>query len=155
MPQVQRRMQKLYPDEKAHYEPIYNIQEEIDEDLLNEKGLLNTIKVPTNLSNLTKRLPKSNYNIRAVNTYQPSKRNHLDLLSNEMTSNTYNGISTRISHNMPTDQSIDTLPPVVQSMISSVKNIHDNKDTGSINRGLSRATLELSGKNNAPGTNLS
>jgi hypothetical protein len=39
--------------------------------------------------------------------------------------------------------------------ISSVKNIHDNKDTGSINRGLSRATLELSGKNNAPGTNLS
>jgi hypothetical protein len=116
MPQVQRRMQKLYPDEKAHYEPSYNIQEEIDEDLLNEKGLLNTIKVPTNLSNLTKRLPKSNYNIRAVNTYQPSKRNHLDLLSNEMTSNTYNGISTRISHNMPTDQSIDTLPPVVQSM---------------------------------------
>jgi hypothetical protein len=46
-----------------------NIQEEINEDLLNEKGLLNTIKVPTNLSNLTKRLPKSNYNIRAVNTY--------------------------------------------------------------------------------------
>jgi hypothetical protein len=38
--------------------------------------------------------------------------------------------------------------------ISSVKNIHD-KDTGSINRGLSRATLELSGKSNGVGTNLS
>jgi hypothetical protein len=37
--------------------------------------------------------------------------------------------------------------------ISSVKNIHD-KDTG-INRGLSRATLELSGKSNGVGTNLS
>jgi hypothetical protein len=69
MPQVQRRMQKLYPGEKIQFEPMSNIQEEINEDLLNEKGLLNTIKVPTNLSNLTKRLPKSNYNIRAVNTY--------------------------------------------------------------------------------------
>lgn len=69
MPQVQRRMQKLYPGEKIQFEPMNNIQEEINEDLLNEKGLLNTIKVPTNLSNLTKRLPKSNYNIRAVNTY--------------------------------------------------------------------------------------
>jgi hypothetical protein len=62
-------MQKLYPGEKIQFEPMSNIQEEINEDLLNEKGLLNTIKVPTNLSNLTKRLPKSNYNIRAVNTY--------------------------------------------------------------------------------------
>ena len=62
-------MQKLYPGEKIQFEPMNNIQEEINEDLLNEKGLLNTIKVPTNLSNLTKRLPKSNYNIRAVNTY--------------------------------------------------------------------------------------
>lgn len=69
MPQVQRRMQKLYPGEKIQFEPMSNIQEEINEDLLNANGLLNTIKVPTNLSNLTKRLPKSNYNIRAVNTY--------------------------------------------------------------------------------------
>ena len=105
-------MQKLYPGEKIQFEPMSNIQEEINEDLLNANGLLNTIKVPTNLSNLTKRLPKSNYNIRAVNTYQPSKRNHLDLLSNEMTANTYNGVSTRNSHNMPTDQSIENLPPV-------------------------------------------
>ena len=62
-------MQKLYPGEKIQFEPMSNIQEEINEDLLNANGLLNTIKVPTNLSNLTKRLPKSNYNIRAVNTY--------------------------------------------------------------------------------------
>jgi hypothetical protein len=39
--------------------------------------------------------------------------------------------------------------------ISSVKNIHE-KEGGSINRGLSRATLELSNKNNGGlGSNLS
>ena len=40
--------------------------------------------------------------------------------------------------------------------ISSVKNIHEKEGGGSINRGLSRATLELSNKNNGgPGSNLS
>ena len=40
--------------------------------------------------------------------------------------------------------------------ISSVKNIHDHgQDSASINRGLSRATLELSGKGSGAGTNLS
>lgn len=40
---------------------MYNIEEEIDENLMNKNGLLNTIKVPTNLAALTKRLPKANY----------------------------------------------------------------------------------------------
>lgn len=69
---------------------MYGISEDINEDLLNEKGLLNTIKVPTNLSHLTKRLPKANYNIRSSNTYHPSKRNNNDLVgSTEMTAHTY------------------------------------------------------------------
>jgi hypothetical protein len=40
---------------------MYNIEEGIDENLMNKNGLLNTIKVPTNLAALTKRLPKANY----------------------------------------------------------------------------------------------
>jgi len=50
----------LYPNEKQ-LSGMYNITEEIDENLMNQNGLLNTIKVPTNLAALTKRLPKANY----------------------------------------------------------------------------------------------
>lgn len=50
----------MYPNEKQ-LSGMYNITEEIDENLMNQNGLLNTIKVPTNLAALTKRLPKANY----------------------------------------------------------------------------------------------
>lgn len=38
--------------------------QETDHLFMNRNGLLNTIKVPQNLSNLTKRLPKSNYSLK-------------------------------------------------------------------------------------------
>lgn len=46
MDQVLKRMHKLYPNQNADDQLIYNIEEEEDSSLLNKNGLLNTIKVP-------------------------------------------------------------------------------------------------------------
>ena len=52
-------MNKLFPSEDER--DLFEYEEE--RRLLNtENELLNTIKVPQNLAQLTKRLPKSNYN---------------------------------------------------------------------------------------------
>ena len=61
MAQVRKRAIKIFPDDTFDNQDngIYNIEEETDPALDNE--LLNTIKVPQNLAQLTKRLPKSNY----------------------------------------------------------------------------------------------
>jgi hypothetical protein len=68
-------MHKLYPNNEKQNNGIYNIEEEIDESLMNKNGLLNTIKVPTNLAALTKRLPKANYslNVPHVSTEKVKK----------------------------------------------------------------------------------
>lgn len=66
-PQITKRLAKLFPNEYTQGQDgsdIFLITEEEDQDLLNGNGLLHTIKVPTNLSNLTKNLPKANYNIK-------------------------------------------------------------------------------------------
>lgn len=64
MAQVRKRAIKIFPDDTFDTQDngIYNIEEETDPAIDNE--LLNTIKVPQNLAQLTKRLPKSNYNVR-------------------------------------------------------------------------------------------
>jgi len=64
MAQVRKRAIKIFPDDTFDTQDngIYNIEEETDPALDNE--LLNTIKVPQNLAQLTKRLPKSNYVVR-------------------------------------------------------------------------------------------
>ena len=66
MAQVRKRAAKLFPEDTAFDNQdngIYNIEEETDPGLESNE-LLNTIKVPQNLAQLTKRLPKSNYNVR-------------------------------------------------------------------------------------------
>lgn len=56
MEQVKKRMSKLFPSNESR-----DIVEYDDEHHSEENELLNTIKVPHNLAQLTKRLPKSNY----------------------------------------------------------------------------------------------
>ena len=54
MPQVKKRYDKLFGNyEEEEYSPIDIPKDE----------LLNTIKLPNNLAQLTKRLPKSNYSV--------------------------------------------------------------------------------------------
>jgi len=64
-------MSKLFPNETPYYDTneqsMYNIEEETDP-MLNKNELLNTIKVPQNLAQLTKRLPKSNYAAKKQST---------------------------------------------------------------------------------------
>ena len=63
MPQVRKRMLKIFPNEQQYTEANETRTSNFDEEtsLLNKNDLLNTIKVPQNLAQLTKRLPKPNY----------------------------------------------------------------------------------------------
>lgn len=58
MEQIKKRMYKLFPTEETR--DLVEYDEDRRPNMDNE--LLNTIKVPQNLAQLTKRLPKSNYN---------------------------------------------------------------------------------------------
>ena len=60
MPQVRKRIMKLFPDEDFGDSSLYTYDEDTHESTFHNE-LLNTIKVPHNLAQLTKRLPKSNY----------------------------------------------------------------------------------------------
>ena len=63
-------MNKLFPEEKSHSGENPNSEMKGDKEYAsgssdaNRNELLNTIKVPQNLAQLTKRLPKSNYSIK-------------------------------------------------------------------------------------------
>ena len=60
MEQVKKRMYKLFPSNDSKDIVEYDDEKQVN----NENELLNTIKVPQNLAQLTKRLPKSNYSIK-------------------------------------------------------------------------------------------
>ena len=60
MDQVKKRMHKLFPSSDSKDIVEYDDEKQVS----NENELLNTIKVPQNLAQLTKRLPKSNYSIK-------------------------------------------------------------------------------------------
>lgn len=57
MEQVKKRMYKLFPSNESRDIVEYDDEQQA----MHENELLNTIKVPHNLAQLTKRLPKSNY----------------------------------------------------------------------------------------------
>lgn len=57
MDQVKKRMNKLFPQNESRDIVEYDDEHQGP----NDNELLNTIKVPHNLAQLTKRLPKSNY----------------------------------------------------------------------------------------------
>ena len=65
--QVKRRIPKLFPNEPELFgrETDYSLTEEDNTKtgINSTNELLNTIKVPQNLAQLTKRLPKSNYDV--------------------------------------------------------------------------------------------
>jgi len=63
LPQVRKRVAKLFPEDDQYSSYMESREPTIYEDdpSTNHNELLNTIKVPNNLAQLTKRLPKSNY----------------------------------------------------------------------------------------------
>ena len=78
---MQRRMAKLFPQNELEYE--WAKEEDStratpvdDRNKILHQELLNTIRVPNNLAQLTKRLPKSNYNMSSkVKSIQQPTRN--------------------------------------------------------------------------------
>ena len=57
---VKKKINKLFPQEEMEMDDEVVIEEdEEDEDKKNQNGLLQTIRVPNNLAQLTKRLPRA------------------------------------------------------------------------------------------------
>lgn len=70
---VQKRMVKLFPNNEIKWEEDRGEDEHEQSPVRDQNNiLLNTIKVPHNLSNLTKKLPKANYSMKV-----PIGRNHI------------------------------------------------------------------------------
>ena len=91
--QIQKRIQKLfkstYIDETI--ELFTNIGDtETDASIMNKNGLLNTIRIPNNLAQLTKRLPKSKYTQKQQNFSTNSRPARNDKLSTSVTENAIN-----------------------------------------------------------------
>jgi len=72
-------MAKLFPNNEIQYvsDKILEEKSEADTEVTKNNSLLNTIYVPQNLSQLTKKLPKSNY---AVATTKPLRNSMLNPL---------------------------------------------------------------------------
>ncbi len=70
LPQVRKRIAKLFPDEEQYSSHMESREPTIydDDQAIPHNELLNTIKVPQNLAQLTKRLPKSNYSKQETTT---------------------------------------------------------------------------------------
>lgn len=70
MEQVAKRYAKLFPNE----DDLQSVMDEINEDNYSVNDLLKTIRVPQNLAQLTKRLPKSNYSMKVTASSSMKKR---------------------------------------------------------------------------------
>ena len=77
---IQRRMAKLFPNNELEYDSSIVDESTRAASMADERKnmlhqeLLNTIRVPNNLAQLTKRLPKSNYNMGSkIKSIQPTR----------------------------------------------------------------------------------
>lgn len=85
---VKRKMEKLFESNEIEFEDEVIIEEDTNpndgEAKASTNELLNTIKVPNNLAQLTNRLPKANYNIRTKKTEVVKSKDLQNLLSKSM-----------------------------------------------------------------------
>jgi NIMA (never in mitosis gene a)-related kinase len=76
MDQIKKRYHKLFPNESStdvtRGDEVFGRQSSEVVDELNKFDLLNTIKVPQNLAQLTKRLPKANYSLSKSGAHSSS-----------------------------------------------------------------------------------